>query len=102
MTHRTMHILAGSTAALLLAASVPLDAARAQSDQSGSTAPATTTTHQKLPSKTHMPPTTHMPNSAAAQDRELDQIGNKLLRETPKKPVNSTATEGGGLEPPTH
>ncbi len=92
MNTRTMRILAGSTALLLLGAPVPLAGARAQSDQQASTPAA--------PRK--LPPTTHMPRTAAGQNRELDQIGTKLLKETPNKPVNSTASEGGGLEPPTH
>lgn len=42
------------------------------------------------------------PQSEAAQNRELDQIGRKLLRETPTNSPNSEAATGGGLEPPTH
>ena len=40
------------------------------------------------------------PRNAAAQNRELDQIGHKLLKETPKNSPNSEAATGGGLEPP--
>lgn len=91
---RTMCILAGPAAALLLAAStVPLAPTFAQSAAPAGGTPAT---HHKLP------PTNRMPRTAAGQNRELDEIGNKLLRETPKKPVATTASEGGGLEPPTH
>lgn len=54
------------------------------------------------PAHYRLPPLNHMPQSAAAQNRELDHIGKKLLRETPNKPVATTASEGGGLEPPTH
>ena len=42
------------------------------------------------------------PRGAAAQSRELDQIGRKLLKETPKNAPNSEAATGGGLEPPKH
>ena len=42
------------------------------------------------------------PRGVAAQNRELDQIGRKLLKETPKNPPNSEAATGGGLEPPKH
>lgn len=98
MNTRTTRLLSGTAVLLLLGAPC---AARAQSTAPGPTTTGPTTTGTP-PTHHKLPPTTHMPNSAAAQNRELDQIGNKLLKETPEKPVNSTASEGGGLEPPTH
>ncbi len=37
--------------------------------------------------------------NAAAQDRELDAIGNKLLRDTPRNPVGADTATGGGTTP---
>lgn len=36
---------------------------------------------------------------AAAQDRELDQIGKQLLNETPRAPAGTTEGTGGGTRP---
>lgn len=38
--------------------------------------------------------------NAAAQNRELDQIGKKLLRETPRNAPNTDPSTGGTLVPP--
>lgn len=37
--------------------------------------------------------------SAASQDRELDEIGRKLLADTPRNPPNDDASTGGSLRP---
>jgi hypothetical protein len=41
-----------------------------------------------------------MPRDPAAQNRQLDQIGNKLLKETPRAKPGTTPETGGGLVPP--
>ena len=99
-----MRFVIGPTVALLLGAAIPLAGAAAQgSSAPGSSAQGSGPAGQNggsAASQARHAPTTSMPRSTAVQDRELDQIGNKLLRETPKNPPQDNAATGGGLEPP--
>ena len=75
----------------ILAATTMLFAAAASAQTT------TASTDKSTPKQARSPNT---PRNAAGQNRQLDQIGNKLLKETPKAAPGTTEATGGGLQPP--